>query len=120
MSRHALLGPANSPAHKIEFLRVARQSRFDLPTIARQLRVSERTVKRFIRLSYDRAAHEWLKEQRLNTSLQCLAASRSVKQAAIEAGFKQQAHYSREFKKQFRITPTTYLLDWEARNPLLG
>ena len=109
MARLAILGSAQSPTRKAEFLRVARESGFDLRRLAKRLGVSERTVKRFIRHSYDRRAAEWLKEQRLNLSLHYLTEFRCVKQAAHEAGFKQQAHYAREFKKVFRLTPTAYL-----------
>jgi AraC-like DNA-binding protein len=109
MARRAILGSAESPTQKANFLCIARECEFNLGFIARRLQVSERTVKRFIRLSYDQAASEWLKEQRLNLSLHLLDQHQSVKQAAAEAGFKQQAHFSREFKKLFRITPSTYL-----------
>ena len=118
MSRPAILGSAQSPAHKIEFLRIAVECGFDLGGIAKRLQVSERTVTRFIRLSYDRSTAEWLKEQRLNKSLQYLARYRSVKYAALEAGFKQPAHFSREFKKAFHVTPSAYLIERDQRNPL--
>lgn len=116
MGRHAILGSARSSSSRAEFLRVARECGFDIRRLADRLAVSERTVKRFIRDSYDRQAAEWLKEQRLNESLLLLAESRSVKRAAHECGFKQQAHFSREFKKLFQLTPSAYLLLRSQRN----
>jgi AraC-like DNA-binding protein len=110
MARHAILGSASSSDRKASFLRMARECAFSLEILATRLRVSQRTIKRFIRLAYDRSAADWLKEQRLNASLHFLAEYRSVKQAALESGFKQQAHFSREFKKAFHITPSAYLL----------
>ena len=119
MSRQAILGSANSSAQIAGFMRVSRECGFCVHTLARRLRVSERTVKRFIRLAFDRSAAEWLKEQRLGAALHLLAEYRSVKQAALETGFKQQAHFSREFKKAFRITPSAYLLLRQEKDSVL-
>ncbi len=94
---------------KADFMRVARECEFELGSLARRFDVSTRTLQRFIRRSYDRPAEEWLKEQRLNQSLHYLAESRSVKRASEFAGFKQHAHFTREFKRTFRITPSAYL-----------
>lgn len=98
-----------SPALQAVFLFRARAAGFDLNCMAREMGASEKTVSRAIRRLFDRTAAEWLKEQRLLASLEYLAQTGSVKRAAFEAGFKQQAHYSREFKKTFAITPSAYL-----------
>ena len=52
--------------------------------------------------------YRYLLMRRLDFARQQLAQSRSLVEAAIEAGFADQAHFSRMFKATFGITPTRY------------
>lgn len=102
------------------FLSLAREANYEMSALARNAGISERTVQRTVRRLFDRVPEDWFKEQKLLASLIHLAETGSVKQAAIDSGFKQASHYTREFKKTFRMTPTDFLAARSLGNVPLG
>jgi AraC-like DNA-binding protein len=54
-----------------------------------------------------------LNEQRLVQAAKLLKRFRSVKTVAFRLGFKQVSHFSREFKLQYGISPTDFLV-WSS------
>jgi AraC-like DNA-binding protein len=80
--------------HSSELEAVTGLTRYDL---ARQFRVMCGT-----------SPYRYLLMRRLDVARQQLAQSRSLVEVALEAGFADQAHFSRMFKATFGITPAQY------------
>jgi len=80
--------------HSVELEVVTGLTRYDL---ARQFRVMCGT-----------SPYRYLLMRRLDFARQQLAGSRSLVEVAIEAGFADQAHFSRMFKATFGVTPARY------------
>ena len=80
--------------HSVELEAVTGLTRYDL---ARQFRIMCGT-----------SPYRYLLMRRLDFARQQLAQSRSLVEVAIEAGFADQAHFSRMFKAAFGITPARY------------
>jgi len=80
--------------HSAELEAVTGLSRYEL---ARQFRAMCGT-----------SPYRYLLMRRLDFARQQLAQSRSLVEVALEAGFADQAHFSRMFKATFGITPTRY------------
>jgi AraC-like DNA-binding protein len=80
--------------HSVELEVVTGLTRYDL---ARQFRVMCGT-----------SPYRYLLMRRLDVARKLLAQGRSLVEVAIEAGFADQAHFSRMFKATFGITPARY------------
>ena len=80
--------------HSLELEAVTGLTRYDL---ARQFRVMCGT-----------SPYRYLLMRRLDFAREQLAQNRSLVEVAIEAGFADQAHFSRMFKATFGITPARY------------
>ena len=80
--------------HSSELEAVTGLTRYDL---ARQFRVM-----------YGTSPHRYLLMRRLDFARDQLAQGRSLVEVAMEAGFADQAHFSRMFKATFGITPALY------------
>ena len=80
--------------HSSELEAVTGLSRYEL---ARQFRAMSGT-----------SPYRYLLMRRLDVARQQLAQSRSLVEVALEAGFADQAHFSRMFKATFGITPARY------------
>jgi AraC-like DNA-binding protein len=65
-------------------------------------------LARQFRIMCGTSPYRYLLMRRLNFARQQLDQSRSLVEVAIEAGFADQAHFSRIFKSTFGITPARY------------
>jgi AraC-like DNA-binding protein len=59
--------------------------------------------------TFKRSPQQWLNIKRLEAAGKLLQRERSVKVVAIDLGFKQLSHFSREFKVQYGLAPTEFL-----------
>jgi AraC-like DNA-binding protein len=89
--------------HSSELEVVTGLTRYDL---ARQFRIMCGT-----------SPYRYLLMRRLHFAREQLALSRSLVEVAIEAGFADQAHFSRMFKATFGITPARYRALTEPESP---
>lgn len=78
--------------------------------------VSLRQLQRHFHDVFGIELRNWLNELRLQDGAHLLG-TRSVKEVAFLLGFKRSNHFSREFKKLFRVTPEEFLLQNPERNP---
>jgi len=93
-ARHYLDTQTTRVVHSSELEAVTGLSRYDL---ARQFRAMCGT-----------SPYRYLLMRRLDLARELLAGGRSLVEIALEAGFADQAHFSRVFKATFGITPARY------------
>ena len=67
--------------------------------------VCPRTVQRYFKKSYGMTLGEWLRSYRLEIAYQKLTAGEPIKCIALDLGYKQLSHFSRDFKKQYGCAP---------------
>jgi transcriptional regulator GlxA family with amidase domain len=84
-------------------------SRYDANELARRLCISTRQLQRVFRLQFDRSPQDWLNEQRILRARELLlSGSHSVKEVALDLGFKQVSHFCRQFKLRNHLTPSEF------------
>ncbi|KAA3449069.1 AraC family transcriptional regulator [Mesorhizobium sp. SARCC-RB16n] len=62
-------------------------------------------LSRHFRTAFSTSPHRFLVMRRLQRARRMIAAGEPLAQIAIEAGFSDQSHFNRQFKKAFGITP---------------
>jgi AraC-like DNA-binding protein len=67
--------------------------------------VCPRTVQRHFKKSYGMTLGEWLRNYRLEIAYQKLVKGEPIKCIALDLGYRQLSHFSRDFKKQFGCAP---------------
>lgn len=106
-----------SPGHELLLSRIKRDIRENLDdttlsvaTIAEAHGISPRTLGRLF-ASEGTTVMRWIWSQRLCESYRALSGGsvRQVTEAAFTFGFKDSTHFSRAFKKQFKISPSELL-----------
>jgi AraC family transcriptional activator of pobA len=90
---------------------LAWHAQFNARILSKNLQISTRQLRRYTDQVFGMSAQEWLNEQRLQTAAGMLRKHRSAKYVALELGFKQLAHFSREFKLFHGVSPR-HFLDW--------
>ena len=73
--------------------------------VAAHCGVCARTIQRHFKKSYGMTLGEWLRNYRLEIAYQKLTAGEPIKCIALDHGYKQLSHFSRDFKKQFGCAP---------------
>ena len=92
-----------------DWLEMAEKSAYQATVLAKELRVSQRQLRRYTRASFGRSPQNWLNEQRLVQAAEMLKRLRMAKTVAFQLGFKQPSHFSREFKLHYGVSPTRFL-----------
>jgi len=106
------------PSNFQKWLQMAEKSTYNATLLSKKLKVSPRHLCRYTHAFFGRSPQDWLNEQRLVRAGKMLKRLRSVKIVAFQLGFKQVSHFSREFKLQYGISPTVFLL-WSERQAKL-
>jgi AraC-like DNA-binding protein len=91
--------------HHVDWQTLAHRAQFKPGKIALLCGVSSRTVQRHFRQSYGCTLGQWLRDYRLGIAYQRLNAGESIKFVALELGYKQLSHFSRDFKRQYGCAP---------------
>jgi|SRR6478609_205680 len=78
--------------------------------LAAQCSVSTRQLERFIRAKMANSPHKWLRKMRMDRAVELLQRKTPLKQIADELGYSSAAHFSRDFKDFFGLTPSQFLL----------
>jgi AraC-like DNA-binding protein len=89
-----------------EWMRLARTADFKATRLASVAGVSPRTLQRRFKAEYGITVSEWLKRIRLEEASERIQAGDRVKAVAMDLGFKQLSHFSREFKRAYGLPPT--------------
>jgi AraC-like DNA-binding protein len=90
---------------------LAEAAAFDRRALARLCSVSTRTLNRFFRRSKHQTACDWMNELRLSLAWQRLETAGSVKEVAIDLGYKEASNFTRSFKNRFGVLPSLRLGD---------
>ncbi|MCU0785603.1 MAG: helix-turn-helix transcriptional regulator [Verrucomicrobia bacterium] len=99
-----------SKLHRIENWGArARDAEFSAHKLAKRCGVSLRSLERFFKETKAMTPQQWLHYQRLLQATSVLVESDSIKQAADLLGYKRASHFSREFKKHFGGSPSSFL-----------
>jgi AraC-like DNA-binding protein len=105
---------SGSADQDLDWQNLAHRSQFKPGKIAQLCGVSSRTVQRHFRQFYGCTLGQWLRDYRLDTAYRRLAAGEAIKVVAIELGYKQLSHFSRDFKRQYGCAPS--LLDQRGKS----
>jgi AraC-like DNA-binding protein len=89
-----------------EWTRLARTADFRATRLAGVAGVSLRTLQRRFKVEYGITVSEWLKRIRLQEASDRIQAGDRVKAVAMDLGYKQLSHFSREFKRAYGLPPT--------------
>lgn len=108
------LGRFQLLASRMEWLALAQSSTYNSRVLAQCCHVSARQLRRHFHQRFGCSPQQWLNEQRLRAACPMLDQFRSVKRVALELGFKQVSHFSREFKRFHGQTASEYLLSGSA------
>jgi AraC family transcriptional regulator len=93
-------------ADAVQFIERSYRSRLSLITVARHVGVHPATLAAAFRRYHHRSVGEWIRDLRLRYAHRALiTSSRPIKEIAIESGFYDQAHFGRNFKIRFGVSP---------------
>jgi len=89
-----------------EWLRLARKVRYKATELAMVAGISLRTLERHFRSQHGVTVSNWLKTMRMREAARRVCAGDRVKNVALDLGYKQLSHFSREFKRTYGAPPT--------------
>lgn len=84
----------------------AHDSKYCVKTLAKHCDVSIRTLERFIKLKFAANPHDWMIEVRMRRAAELLPETSCIKETSDQLGYKNQNHFSREFKKHYGHAPS--------------
>jgi AraC-like DNA-binding protein len=84
---------------------LAQTAGFCVTLLALQCSVSTRQLQRFAQEKMACSAHQWLRKLRMQRAVVLLQRQFPLKQIANELGYSSAAHFSRDFKGYYGMTP---------------
>jgi len=91
----------------LEWKRLAHSVGFRPKKLAEVAGVSLRTLERHFRSRYGVTVSGWLASIRLREASERIRAGSRVKEVALDLGYKQLSHFSREFKRAYGSPPSS-------------
>jgi AraC-like DNA-binding protein len=88
--------------------RVAKEAQFKPTKMALLCAVSERHLQRVFKKYLQRSPSQWLRELQCRLAKDLISKGYSSKAAAAELNFATDAHFCREFKKVFGVSPQRF------------
>jgi AraC-like DNA-binding protein len=87
----------------------ARQARYRSGLLSEALGISQRQLQRIVKSCFGCSPYAWLNGQRLKSAGDLLKKCHSVKSVCFDLDFKQPSHFSRQFKRYYGLSPSTFL-----------
>ena len=84
---------------------LAEGSNYSPKALARRCGVSLRHLQRFFKATRSQLPRQWLNEYRQRKARELMGAGALVKEVAAQLGYKHAAHFSREFKRYYGMSP---------------
>ena len=84
------------------------KSRWQAKALARNCGVGVWDLRHYIRLKFRVKLHTWITARRMARAAAMLSQGMAVKIVSSELGYKQPSHFSREFKRFQRATPSDF------------
>ena len=100
--------PAQSirlPLSRLDWGTLVAESGFRTSTVVERSGYSMRTLQRFVRERFNMSLRELVAELRLKRASDLLLSGHSVKEVALEVGYRQTSHFVRCFREKFGVTP---------------
>jgi AraC family transcriptional regulator len=88
----------------------ARKAGFSVSILSIHCGVSRRQLLNFIRTSFGITPHQWMVRVRMELAGKLLQQGFYVKEVSSQLGFKQVAHFCREFKRYYGLPPGHFSL----------
>jgi AraC-like DNA-binding protein len=86
------------------------RARYNVTEAAKLLRCSERQLRRCCLKAFGRTAQDWLNDERLKAAAKLLCVESCIKTIALDLGFKQPSHFSRQFKLHYGMSPSQFVI----------
>ena len=87
---------------------MAEEAQYSVQKLARIAGVSVRQLERYFATEKLERPRDWLNRLRQTKARQLLSCGQTVKEVAYALGYKQPAHFSREFKRYHKVPPVNY------------
>jgi AraC-like DNA-binding protein len=97
---------------------LARAAKYRASELAKNSGVSTRELERFFLARTGRHPHEWLNELRQAQGRLLIDRGNGVKETAFELGYKHPAHFTRDFKRFYGMSPTSLWSTPPPQRPL--
>jgi AraC-like DNA-binding protein len=94
------------PLNDQEWEKRAKAARYRARDVAKSFGISLRTLQRHFQERYGLKVSNWLTALRMQEAYRRVAEGEMVKSVAIELGYKQLSHFSRDFKRYYGVPPT--------------
>lgn len=92
----------------IDFIRERHRDKVTLEDLAGVGRCSEMHVLRQFKVGMGMTPHRYLTQVRLEQARRLIGAGLPLADAALQAGFADQSHLTRNFRRRYGVTPATY------------
>jgi AraC-like DNA-binding protein len=105
-----LLSPASEESGLPQgWAALARRAEYRPGEFARLLGMSLRNLERLLQSRLGKTPSEWLNSIRQREAMVLLLAGKTAKETAIELRYKRLSHFSREFKRFHKVSPSTIM-----------
>lgn len=85
---------------------IAKEANYCVYSAAKLCNLSTRQFYRIFSAEMNQPPKKWFKNERLRNALFHLRSNQSVKAAAIDSGYTQQANFCRDFKQHYGVRPS--------------
>jgi AraC-like DNA-binding protein len=89
---------------------LAKTANYDANKLAQLCGISTRQLQRHFRRRFQDSPQNWLDDRKMSLAKSLLLSGDSVKQVAIDLGFKHSSHFCRQFKCRNKMTPSEFTL----------
>ena len=97
----------NTRLHHIQnWPELAREANWSAAALAKECRVSVRTLERYFLKHFGDNPKAWLSEQQQRLAIQLMQNGSTIKETATLLGYKHATHFSRSFKNHWGHCPT--------------